>query len=461
MKENQELIRLRQNQPLSARQQTRLILQLSLPAVLSQLSVVVMQLIDAGMVGRLSSLASASIGLVSSSTWLINGAASGSVYGFSVQTAQKIGAREQSQARSLCLQGLKAVLITGLVFASAGVFIASDLPVWMRGEPGVLKDASAYFRIFCLFLPFTLINSWAVQMLQSAGNAKVPSIVQIIMCLLDVLFNLFLIFPSVGPFKGADLGVAGAALGTGLSSLCASVFLLWFVLKKEPWFKGSAKGRFSRQTLKRAFQIGAPISVEQLISCSAYVAFTYIVSSLGSTAVAANSFGITVESVCYMPGYGIAFAATGIIGQCMGAGRRDLMKSLSIRMCMMGIAFMSLSGIVMFAGARVFMQMLSSDAQVVELGARILRIEAFAEPMYGASIIVIGILRGEGDTLIPTILNFLSMWCIRIPLAWLLCSPYGLPGVWFAMMFELNCRGLLFLLRLAYKQRCRTGTALS
>ena len=84
--------------------------------------------------------------------------------------------------------------------------------------------------------------------------------------------------------------------------------------------------------------------------------------------------------------------------------------------------------------------------------AKILMIEAFSEPFYGASLVASGAMRGTGDTFVPSVFKFVSMWCVRIPLAIFLRSRYGLAGVWAAMSFELFVRGVLFLIRLGGKK---------
>ena len=437
------LSRIRNGERLSAREQRALILLLSWPSILAQVSVTVMQLIDAGMVGRLGTAASASIGLVASTTWLINGLTSGAVFGFSVQCAQSIGAKNYQQASSLCRQGLAVILLAGFLFGGIGSLLSFHIPVWLGGEPLVLQDAGAYLLIFCIGLPFSLLNSWAIQMLQAAGDTKIPGLVQVLMCILDVLFNALFIY-------GLHYGVAGAALGTLASVVCASLFLTFWVFRINPFLKLPARLHFSRTSLGRALQIGLPISIEQLITGSSYIAFTRIVSSLGTLAIAANSFAITAESLCYMPAYGCASAATAIIGQCTGAGRKDLCKAMAWRLARIGMGMMLLSGLLLFLFAHGLMAILSPDLQVQDLGSLLLRMEAFAEPMYGASIVITGVLRGKGDTLWPACLNFLSIWCIRIPLAWILCRHLGLAGAWIAMNIELNLRGLLFLGRLQH-----------
>ena len=94
-------------------------------------------------------------------------------------------------------------------------------------------------------------------------------------------------------------------------------------------------------------------------------------------------------------------------------------------------------------------QFLTPVKEVQELGAHVLRYELLAEPLFAASIVITGALRGAGDTLVPGILNLISMWGVRILLASVLVKTMGLTGVWMAMCIELNVRGILMIIRLA------------
>jgi Na+-driven multidrug efflux pump len=182
--------------------------------------------------------------------------------------------------------------------------------------------------------------------------------------------------------------------------------------------------------------------------CSAYVAGTLIVADLGTVPVAANSLAITAESLCYMPGYGIGAAATAIIGQSIGAERFDLTKSFARVSIALGMILMGLMGLLMYISAPAVFSMLTSSAEVAELGTKVLRIELFAEPMYAASICCAGVFRGAGDTLASSIMNLLSMWCVRIVPAIFLVPALGLSGYWIAMAGELCFRGVIFLIRM-------------
>ncbi len=452
------LERLRDGAALTLRQQAALTLQLSLPAILAQISSIVMQYIDASMVGRLGAAESASIGLAASSTWLFGGLCSAAVTGFTVQAAQAVGAGDTRLARSIMKHSYIFAMALSLVFAAIGTAISGVLPVWLGGGEEIRAGASAYFLIYALSLPFQQLNQISGGMLQSSGNMRLPSLLHVVMCLLDVVFNLLLIFPTRQwngiTIPGAGLGVTGAAIGTALAGVVTAFIMTYMLLRRSPMLhlRKGEKFRYSPAILRRGLRISIPVAIEQAVLSSAQVVSTRIVSPLGTVAIAANSFAVTAESLCYMPGYGIGNAASTLIGQSTGAGRRDLTRQLGWLTTLLGMAVMSVSGILMYLAAPWMIGILSTDAAVVALGVAVLRIEAFAEPMYAASIVASGVFRGAGDTLVPSCLNFSSMWLVRLPLAAFLAPRMGLKGVWIAMCIELCVRGILFLWRLAGKR---------
>lgn len=445
-------------QALSARQQLWMVVRLSVPAVLSQLSATVMEYIDAAMVGSLGANASASIGLVSSSTWLLGGLCSAVATGFSVQVAQYAGAGDRQKGRAVFCQSMLAAGAVSLLLALIGTAISGALPVWLGGKPDIQQDASRYFFILCCMLPLLQFRVLAGGMLQCTGDIRTPSMLNILMCGLDVLFNSLLIFPArpvallgrTVTLPGAGLGVTGAALGSMLAEVITCLLMLRAACLGSPFLRldRSCSWRPDSAYWKTAARVSVPLGFEHTILCSAQIVTTHIVAPLGTVAIAAHSLAITAESLCYMPGGGIGTAATTLVGQSLGARRRDLARRFARLAALLGIGVMSLAGFLMFLLAPWIFTLLTPDPGVQALGAAVLRIEAFAEPMFAASIVVAGALRGAGDTKVPSLMNLCTMWGIRIPLSALLSPRAGLYGVWIAMCVELCARGALFLVRL-------------
>ena len=450
---------IRENQNMSLKDKLELVYRLSLPGILAQISEIIMEYIDAAMVGVLGANASASIGLVSSSTWLFGGVIMACAAGFSVQVAHAVGAGDTDSAKSIFKQSLFSSFVLSLFVGMIGIGLSQVLPQWLGANVSLWNDASNYFLFFAIFIPVRQMNSLCMNMLQCSGNMKVPSIVATIMCCADVVFNCFLIFPTrqitlLGnsfTMIGAGLGVTGAQLGTSLAILLSMCILLYYAIVKEKTISIlGIKGKWlvQKDILKEAVRIGVPMAMEQCATTGAQVVSTRIVAPLGTVAIAANSFAVTAESICYMPGYGISSAATTMVGQAIGAKRKDLAKSFAWLTTATGMVIMTITGALMYFLCPFVFSFLTPVEEVQQLGESVLRIELLAEPLFAASIVANGALRGAGDTFVPGIINLVSIWCVRITLAYFLSKSIGLAGVWIAMAVELSCRGLLFLFRL-------------
>ena len=446
------------DRPLAFREMMVLIIQLSIPSILAQISATIMQYIDAAMVGSLGTNATGAIGLVASTTWLFNGLCMAIATGFSVQVAQLIGAQRGGEAKNVLRQSLVVCLICGLLIGSAAVALSFPLPTWLGGEEGVLDGAHAYFFVFGAAIPFNLMRILTGNMLQCAGDMRTPSILNASMCGLDVIFNYFLIFPTrtvslLGlelTMPGAGMGVAGAALGTALSETVVAFIMLYIVCFRSSALRITKGGSWALTTpcLRTALRVAVPIAIERGILGAAQVTTTRITAPLGTVAVAANSLAVTAESMCYMPGYGIGSAATTLVGQSMGAQRKDLAKGFARASTWLGMGIMGAIAIVMFFAAPLMFAMLTPVPEIRELGTQVLRIAVPAEAFFGAAIVAAGALRGAGDTTGPSLLNLISMWGVRITLSSILAPIMGLHGVWLAMTIELIARGTLFLIRL-------------
>jgi putative MATE family efflux protein len=451
-KEKRDLLAaIREDREMTQREKLWLIVSLSIPSILAQISATVMFFIDASMVGHLGAQASAAIGLVETTGWLMGGLGMAASMGFSVQVAHAIGANDLKRARRVMRQSLVSCLLWSLSITTAALAISGRLPYWLGGTEEIAHDATIYFIVIGLFGICFQLSGLAASMLKCSGNMKIPSALNIAMCVMDVVFNYIFIYV----FR---LGVLGAALGTGLAELLAGGLMLYFLLWRSDML--GIFGRYHRRKLtwhdfrpkaevvRNAFNIGGPMGLNHVLMGSAQIVSTLIVAPLGTVAIAAHSLAITVESLCYMPGYGIAEAATTLVGQSFGAAKDRLCRSFAYMSAGLGIVVMTAMGVLMWVFAAELMTIMTPVDDIIRIGAECLRIEAYAEPMFAAAIVCNGIFVGAGDTLRPALMNLLSMWGVRLTLAALLATTYGLPGVWTAMAAELTFRGVIFLARL-------------
>ena len=238
--------------------------------------------------------------------------------------------------------------------------------VWLGGDAAICEDASKYFLVYAFMIPFSQFNSLCSSFLQCCGDMMTPSVLNAVMCGLDVVFNMLLI---------PHFGVMGAGMGTALACAVIAVVMTWKCCICNPKLRlnRKEKGQFEGKILTEALKIGTPVAVEQIAMCGAMVVSTVIIAPLGTVAIAAHSFAVTAESFCYMPGYGIGSAATTLVGRSVGAGEAALAKRYGNICTAMGAIFMAVTGVLMMVICPVVFQILTPDENVRILAAQVLR----------------------------------------------------------------------------------------
>lgn len=438
------------------------ILVLAWPAILEQIMITLVQYVDTAMVGSLGSQATAAVGLTASTTWLFGGLFGAAAVGFSVQVAQHLGAGRQEDAKKVTWQALRFVVIFGLLVGSIGVALSFPLPAMLGADEAIRPSASLYFRIIACAMPFTFCSNMLSAILRCSGDTRTPMVLNVLINLLNVILNTLFIYPvrEVDLFGaeftmwGAGWGVAGAAFASSLSNtmVCILFLIVLFVKPSPVQVSFRQRYRFEKSCLLTAWRLGLPVALERVLTSFAQIVITAVITGIGTVAVAANHLAVTAESLSYMPAYGMATAATTLVGQAIGAKRKDLAKRFARLVTWLGILVMTLGGVVLFVFAPQLIMIFSRETEVIELGTQVLRIVAFAEPLFGASIVASGALRGAGDSKWPFLISLGTMWGVRITCSLLLAGPLGLNGVWLAMAAELCTRGLIFMIRL-YRNR--------
>ncbi len=419
------------------------VLFLAWPAIVEQIMITLVQYVDTAMVGSLGSQATAAVGLTASTTWLFNGFFAAAAIGFSVQVAQHLGAGRGEDARRVVWQSLRFTVLFGILMGAVGFALSFPLPALLGAEPAVRGDASLYFRIMACAMPFTLGTNMFSAVIRCAGDTKTPMVLNLMINVFNVILNTLFIYPT-RPVEvlglrftmwGAGWGVGGAAFASGLSTALVCLLFLAALFRKKSPIRISLHQRykFERGCLLAAWRLGLPAALERSIMCVAQIVITAIITGIGTVAVAANHLAVTAESISYLPASGVAVAGTTLVGQAIGAGRKDLAQRFARMVTWMGVGMMTLGGAVLFLFAPQLIMIFSQEAEVIDLGSQVLRIVAFAEPLFGASIVASGALRGAGDSKGPFLISLASMWGVRITLSLALVGSLGLVGVWLAM----------------------------
>lgn len=424
------------------------------PAVLEQTLLTMVSYIDTAMVGSLGNNATSSIGVVSSTIWLINGIFAAIAVGFSVPVGRNLGAGNIEKAKSIAKQSILGIIIFGAGITAVVQVIAPFLPAWLGADPEIRADATAYLSTTSVAYIFTLSANVCSGILRVAGDTRTPLKYNIATNLIKVVLNFFFIFPARGVtvFKhtfevwGLGLGVRGAAMTTAIAIGFSGTMLFLAMLKKSFVASVSLKGklRIDPSIWKDMLVLGSPVAADRVIVSAGQIVMTSLVTGLGIVAVTSNTLAVTAEAITYMPAFGLSVAATTLVAQSLGAAKKHLAKKYARACVVSGTIFMTIMGVVLYFSAESLISIFSDNPEVIALGGKILKIEAFAQPANGVAMITTGILNGAKDTKWPLLVSFVGMWCVRIPTAVILLhtTSLGLVCAWIAMVADLTSRGI-------------------
>ena len=294
------------------------IVALSWPTVVEQALQTVVQFADSAMVGRIGAQASASVGMTTSVTWLVNAPLFAMGVGVLATIARASGAGDTDTAKRAASQSILLALILGIAVGVLTVGISPFLPGWLGADHALHADGSAYFAIICAPMLFRASIVIFGSVLRAVGDMKTPMAVNLSVNAINVVLNYFLIYEThaarLGALSltipGAGLGVTGAAVATAISYVVGGIAMFLAMLHNR---KVSPRGlglRLDRRIMGDCVRIGAPVALSRVGACLGQVVFSSQVTRLGTTALAAHSLALTAEQAFYIPGYGMQAAAT-------------------------------------------------------------------------------------------------------------------------------------------------------
>ena len=423
---------------------TRTILALAWPTMLEQLMQTAVQYIDTAMVGSLGTQATAAVGATTTVGWLIGGMVSAWGVGFLSFIAQACGAKDRDAAAKAVAQAVIVTVAAGIVFTAVTLGLSGMVPQWMQVEDAIRPMASRYF--FILYLPMLPRAATIIfgTVLRAAGDTKTPMKVGVWVNIINVALNFLLIYPTrpltllgmTFTMPGMGLGVVGAAVASAIAVTVGGVYIT-VVLWKHPMI--SPRGQKFKPDwtiLRPTFRVAIPNMFQRFGTSLGYVAFAAMINALGEVATAAHTVANTVESLFYIPGYGMQTAAATLAGNAYGAKDAKRMRDLARMFIPIEVGLMILSGGLLFLFAPALVDIFSDDALVIALGTTVLRMVAVSEPFYGFSIIVEGMMQGVGRTKLPFIFNVAGMWAVRIVGTYVCtaCLGMGLVSAWACMI---------------------------
>lgn len=426
---------------------SKALMALLIPIVIEQLLNSFMGMMDTMMVSNVGSEAISAVSLVDSMNNLVIQVFSALAAGAAIICSQYLGSGDREGCNRAARQVVLTVLAISLAVTVLGLCLHGPLLRLVFGqiEPGVMENAQKYFLLSVLSYPFLALFNAGAAFFRAGGNSRFPMKVSVISNLINVGGNAILIF-------GLQMGVVGAAAATLASrAFCAAVVLISLRRPRQPIVVNHyLRIRPELPLIWRILAIGIPSGVENGMFQFGKLAIQSTVSTMGTAAIAAQAMTNIMEMVNGIFGVGVGICLMTLVGQAIGAGRREEARYYVVKCTGIGLVGILISCLLVLAITRPVLQLAGMEPESAAMCWEMVIAITIAKPLLWAfSFIPAYGMRAAGDVKFSMITSTATMWCMRVALCIFLVKTYhmGPMAVWYGMFADWALRGVIFSLR--------------
>ncbi len=412
----------------------REIMRLAWPTVLAMWSHSLMWLVDTALLGHYSSVDLAASGLGGLIAWTTYSLFNNLSRINGTFVSQAYGRGDDRAIGDYTWQGLYVAVFCGLLLQLGGYY-SHHLLALTRNPPDVVDSAYVYIKWRTLSAVFTQVSFCLMGFFQGRRQVMVPMWAGLIGNALNAILDVWLIYGWQGFALGGvtwlaapAMGVKGAAIATSIGTAVNALFLIAFAVAPRLHRRLYAihrPRRPDRQQLQRIVRVGSPAAWENFVDMSGFTAFSVIVGTLGTAALAANQITIHLLSFVFMPMWGLTTAGAVLTGNWIGAARPAQAAAYARQVYKLGLYYMATVGVLFLALRGQLFHVFSDDPAVLALGTPLVLVSALFQLPDGLRMIAVGVLQGAGDTRYPMLVSLAVLWGVFIPLSWWLVIGNG------------------------------------
>ena len=430
---------------------------LAWPVFLEQILTTLVSYADTAMVGSMGAWATASVSISQTPIMLLNSVVMSLGVGITALVARSAGAGDKALVRKLMHHAIMAIVLLGMPISILTICLHRVIPIWMGAAPEILDTAAQYNLIVSFGRIFIVISMMLSAAFRGYGDTKTPLIGNVMMNVINVIFNFLLIYPTrditvfgwTFTMWGAGLEVAGAAIATSIGMPVAGLFSLWVAFCRKGEYTISVRGgwKIDWTLTKQIFSISFPAMLERIFMSSASIFTARSINSLGTVTVAANTLALTAESLSFMPAFVFQTAVTTLVGQSLGARKLSLAERVVHATMICGVVVMAFTGTGLFVFSRQLIGLFTPDQDVIALASKCLKVTACLQIPQVLAWIFSGVLRGAGDTKWNFYITAATQWLVRTLGVVLVIRAFhlGLYEAEFVILAEVVIRmGLLY-----------------
>ncbi|EAZ79716.1 MATE family efflux transporter [Algoriphagus machipongonensis] len=406
---------------------------LAWPIIMANILQTAYQLIDTFWLGRLGANAVAAVSISFPILFLVLSLGAGLTLAGTVIVSQFKGAENQKMIDFTASQTVILVLLVSILLAITGYFSARPLMTLIGAGPEIIEDSVSYFQVSSWGFVFLFMYFVFQSLMRGIGNVMLPMYIVLGTVFLNLILDPLFIF-GFGSFQG--YGVAGAAVASVITQGLSAFVGLGILFRGKRGIRIKLKEMLLQwEWVKRLFSLGIPSSLEQSSRAAAMTVMVMLVTSFGSSVVAAYGIGARILSLVIVPALGFAIATTTLVGQNIGAAkikRAEKIGDLSTKIAFFGLTAI---GILLFIFAEPLTRFfVPNDPQVIKDGSKFIKIMAPSFGLLGVQQVLNGVFNGARFTQASMLISVFNMWIVRFPLGFILSykTTLGFEGIWWA-----------------------------
>lgn len=370
------------------------------------------------------------------------------------------GAGNPEEFRMACRKTLSLSLLFGVLLAIVSMFLAepSARLLLPSNNPDAIGLMSRFLKVYASGLPAVFLIQTLAGALRGIGDTKSPMVISGIQIVLHIAMNFVLIFPPrqfLGTtLPGANLGLEGAATALSVSAWLSAIAYLVYS-GKTPLGAAWRLGVVESEWVKRIMKIALPAAGMAVLRVASLAVFTIALKMVpkGSEAIAGMRVGFALESIMFMPAFGLSMAASALVGQSLGMGKPERAERLAWAAGhQAALVTVALVVPIFFVAPWISGLMIEGKPAIIAESTALIRWLCVTEIMFAYSMVTIGAMQGAGDTIRPLWITIVSLWVLRVPLTFLCANGlgWGSSGAWFAMSLSQAAQGVMAIL--AFRQ---------
>lgn len=409
----------------------KLIITMSLPAILSMTVLAMYNVVDSIFVGNYSQNGLAALSIVYPMQLLLISVSVGTAVGVNSLVSRKLGEKEFAEANSAATHGLITCLFSYVLFLLLGIFAVGPFMNLFTKDPEIMQFGIDYLRIVLILSIFSIIQVMIEKTLQATGNMIYPMLFQMLGAVVNIIFDPLLIF-GIGPFP--EMGISGAAIATVFGQFCGMLFAVIVLFTKTHQIKITFRGfKIKANMFRQIYAVGFPSVIMQSISAIMMLGLNTIFT-MNDSAVSVTVLGVyfKLQSFVFMPCFGLNQGVLPVLGYNYGARNKKRVYSTLKCGIIIAVCIMAVGVTLMWLIPDKLIAMFGGDQSLMEAGVPAFRIISLCFIPAAVSIILITLFQATGKGFRGLFISFARQLVVLLPVAYLLSVTLGVGYVWYA-----------------------------